>query len=116
MFRDSNQRGRVCFVIAGRIRPGLWALSPRGDLRPTDEALALDDDGGGTLSSSEKVLFDLAWSIWNSHNDGPSMGSILRRLDSVNTRFVGELLVALSGGLDAIDQWIVDSSKKGAAA
>jgi hypothetical protein len=61
--------------------------------------------GGGPLSHGEKVTLFVAWALWNGEGE-LTLNEVLNTLDGGNLRMVGELLVAISAGSEAIDGWL----------
>lgn len=132
MFRDTEQRGKVCQVLTEVIDPELWR-NEHGVPRPTDAARSIASGDTGH-SSSEVLLVRIAWDMWNTcanaegavkigdecngkgveprkiarmgYARGATYGRTLECFDGQNLRMVGELLVALSGSSEDIDTWI----------
>lgn len=101
MFRNDQQRSEACRVLlrSGRL-DHLWTESG-----PTEEACALLAARGGYLSGGQGVLLLVAFDFWNGEAK-VGFDQIAYRLDASRQRRVAELLIALSAGPDAIDQWI----------
>ena len=92
MFRDDHQRARVCKALCNQLFvKGLFT-----EEGPTERAIDLLEEGGGTLSSGEQVLFRAAWDLWSSEGQLPFAG--LLRLDDPKLLALGSLLVALAQG------------------
>lgn len=92
----------VVQAICARAKPGvaLWTLEG-----PTP--LALKWRTRSPLSSGERVLFQLAWAVWNSSSSKATVGDLLRSLDKGSLAFVASLLVAIAdGNAVAIDAWL----------
>jgi len=103
VFSSELQRARVCRAFCARARLGdLWT-----DERPTAEAMALVERDGGPLSSGERLLLLLAWSIWSG--DGPvSVGDALASMDGVSLAMLGKLMTAAAQGSSAVDAWLTE--------
>lgn len=92
MFRDDRQRARVCAMLLDQtFRKQLWT-----EEGPTEQAIDLREEGCGTLSSGEQVLFRAAWDLWNS--EGELRFADVLTLDDAKLNALGELLVALARG------------------
>lgn len=106
MFESENQRARVCKALLTHVgidnpaAPRLW-----NEDGPTELAMDLLDADGGGFSSGERIMFLVAWQIWNG--DGKvKIEDVAYRLDQRNTAAVGSLLVAMSGGPGDVDRWL----------
>jgi hypothetical protein len=75
---------------------------------PTDEAMALLETDGGPLSSGERMLLMIAWSIWNGRGH-VTVADVLHRLDGTSLVMLGKLLVAAGRGGDSIDAWLAET-------
>jgi hypothetical protein len=101
VFRDDHQRAAVCQILCARVgRESLWTLTG-----PSPTAEQLLRAGGGALSHGEKVMLFVAWALWNGEGE-LTLNEVLNTLDGGNLRMVGELLVAISAGSEAIEGWL----------
>ena len=97
-FADERQRNDVCRTLADQVRPGLWG----DDTGPSQGAKHLDP---GVLSPGERVLWDLAWAVWNSAAvAGPSVTD-LARLDETRLILVAGLLAAIAMDGPTVGSW-----------
>ena len=104
MFRSDAQLARVCRAICGRARLGrLWTPAA-----PTDEAMALLESDGGPLSSGERIVVLIAWSLWNGHGQ-VTVADVLHRLDGRTLVMLGKLLLAVASGGSAIDACLAET-------
>jgi hypothetical protein len=101
VFRSDAQLARVCRALCADVGLAhLWT-----DDGPSDEAIGLRDAGGGPLSSGERIMVLAAWDVWNSHGS-TNLGDVVHRLDGRRLATIGTLLVAVAGGMHAIDAWL----------
>ena len=106
MFSSESQLIRVCRAICSRARLAeLWTSDG-----PTAQATDLLERDGGPLSSGERMVFLVAWSIWNGSGH-VTVGDVLRQLDSVSLTMLGKLMLAAGQGGGAIDAWIVEAEE-----
>ena len=107
MFSSESQLSRVCraFCARGRLT-GLWT-----DEGPTTLARDLAERGGGPLSSGERLLLLVAWSVWSACSH-VTVGEVLYNLDSTSLTMLGKLMIAAGqGGGEAIDAWLAEAEK-----
>ncbi len=71
----------------------LWGASG-----PTQQACELLDQGGGYLSSGERVLLRAAFDLWNGRG-ACQVGDLLDTLDEKRLRAVAVALLARDGGV-----------------
>ena len=101
MFRSEAQLARVCQALCADV--GLARLWTEDG--PSDEAVELRDAGGGPLSSGERIMVLAAWDVWNSHG-ATNLGDVMHRLDGHRLATLGSLLLAVAGGMYAVDEWL----------
>lgn len=107
MFRSDAQLARVCWAFCARARLGrLWT-----EEGPTDEAMALLESDGGALSSGERAVVLIAWSLWNGQGH-VTVADALHRLDGTSLTMLGKLLLAVAGGGSAIDAWLAETEDR----
>jgi hypothetical protein len=113
MFENEKQRARVCRAILISARLDGWKEygKPGGELwtdeGPTELAIDLLDRDGGPLSTGERIMFLIAWSLWNG--DGKlRFDDVAYRIDGNNLRCIGTLLLAINEGGAAIEDWLLD--------
>ena len=98
MMRNDAQAARVAAALCDhlpRLR-GLW----RSD-GPTIDPAKL-----GPCSSGERVVWEVAWSVWNNWRGKVRLPDLMR-LDGDHLERIGELLVAVGKGrAEAIDAWL----------
>ena len=101
MYRDDRQFFRAARkVLSGaHMEPARWVNSAGF----TDAAF--DEGSLAVLSSGERLMVRVLRDLWNSRG-GASVGDLFRTFDNDNLRCLGELLVALADGPDALDAWI----------
>ena len=107
MFSSETQLSRVCraFCARGRLTE-LWT-----DEGPTVQARDLAERGGGPLSSGERLLLLVAWSLWTACSH-VTVGEVLYNLDSTSLTMLGKLMIAAGqGGGEAIEAWLADAEK-----
>jgi len=113
MFASELQRARVCRAIA-RLRaygrPDLWTEDG-----PTERAVELLEQNGGTLSRGERVLLLLAWEMWDGSRSAArvSVGELVD-LDDECLGIVGALFSAMAQR--SVDQWLEDRERGAQAA
>ena len=102
MFRNENQRLRVCKALARAAR----FEHVIGDERPTEAFFRLVEDG--TCSAGEWLLLQTAHAVWTgSKVSGPSVGLMLAVFDEQNLNLVGQLLQALAAPDDRqLEAWL----------
>lgn len=101
MVRDTAQRCAICrrlIQLAGLDAESLWTREG-----PTEKASALIFSPA-KLDGPQAVLVRLAWDVW-SGSGGCRVVDLLHHLGD-NARAVGELVLALADGGDAIDRWL----------
>lgn len=105
MFRNDQQRGRVCQVLTANIPHGpFWVPDEVGCPRPNG---TVRQHLRRVFASSEVVLVRVAWDVWNAGGK-PRFDRVLDVLDGPNLRKVGSLLVAIGASSStAIDDWVV---------
>jgi len=90
MWQSDRQKCDVIRTLLACVnREDLW--TPTG---PTKEARHLLHLGGGYLSSGERMILRVAFSIWNGLGE---IGDLLDTLDEVRLRAVCEALLARDG-------------------
>ena len=106
MFSSDEQFARVCRAICSRARLAeLWTSEG-----PTAQASALLEHDGGPLSSGERMVLLVAWSIWNGSGH-VTIGDVLHQLDSISLAMLGKLMLAAAQGSGAIEAWIVEAEE-----
>jgi len=101
-FKDTAQRTLVCKTLFDIIGLGdaLWGQAgPQENLEKWLRAY------GGSLSSSQTALFDVALGIWNDYGQMPFC-ELLKRFEEEHLKAVGSLMIALAAGPESIDKWI----------
>ena len=108
MFRNDAQLARVCELLCARVgKPGMWqVLSPTSG-EATDTAC--DFKAGNPWSHGERLMFDVAWAVWNQ-SVSPDFGELINVLDSERLALLGRLLIAIAGGSAAIDRWLAEEA------
>jgi len=110
VFRNDEQLARACRALCAQVGlGGLW--TPDG---PTERAIELMEADGGPLSSGERIMAMTSWAVWNSH-DGARVADVIHRLDNRNLAALGSLMIAVSHGMPAIDDWITKMERTGGA-
>jgi len=100
IFRDDRQRARVSIALLGKTElRGLW--TERG---PTEQARRLLAMGVKGQSAEKRILFLLAWEFWREKTD--LHFSDLGSLSPKRLHLLGTLLVAMTQGPEAIDEWL----------
>jgi hypothetical protein len=95
----TSDRSLICrTLMASMDKADLWK-----EEEPSEEAVQLYEQmkkgKGLPWNAAEKVLFGLAWSIWNYPTEGLNMDlTEMYRLDQKQLRMVGELFLAMGGG------------------
>lgn len=108
MFRSDEQLARACRVLCDQVGlGGLW--TPSG---PTAHAVDLLEAGGGPLSSGERIVMMTAWAVWNSDGNA-RVADVIHRLDDRNLSAIGSLMIAVSHGGHAIDEWLAKMEGEG---
>ena len=103
MFSSELQRARVCRAFCARARLAeLWTENG-----PTSEARALLENDGGALSSGERLVILIAWSLWSGCNH-VGLGDVVCNLDSTSLSMLGKLMVAGARGSDAVEAWLTE--------
>jgi hypothetical protein len=62
---------------------------------------------GGALSSGERMVILIAWSLWNGQGH-VTVADALHRLDGLTLAMLGKLMVAGARGSEAIDAWLAE--------
>jgi hypothetical protein len=111
IFRDAEQRAVVCRVLGEIVSlPGLWTA-----FGPTDRAKELLANRGSGLSAGQSVYFFIAWDLWDGSIPRFARGYTFRAIAEIASgsylRILGELLVAISEGADAVDKWVAHNDK-----
>lgn len=107
MFRSDEQLARACRALCAQVGlGGLW--TPEG---PTARAIELMEADGGPLSSGERIVVMTSWAVWNSH-ESARVADVIHRLDNKNLAAIGSLLVAVAGGMHAVDRWVLDMEQR----
>jgi len=107
VFSSESQLSRVCraFCARGRLTE-LWT-----EAGPTVLARDLAERGGGPLSSGQRLLLLVAWSLWSACSH-VTVGEAFYNLDSTSLTMLGKLMIAGGqGGGDAIEAWLVEAEK-----
>ena len=103
MFSSELQRARVCRAFCARARLAeLWT-----DEGPTTEATALVERDGGALSSGERMVILIAWSLWSGCSH-VSLGEVFCNLDSTSLTMLGKLMIAGARGSEAVEAWLAE--------
>ena len=107
MFSSESQLSRVCRAFCARARLSqLWT-----EEGPTVRARDLVERDGAFLSSGERLLLLVAWSIWSACNH-VTVGEVFYNLDSTSLAMLGKLMIAAGeGGGAAIDAWLVEAEQ-----
>jgi hypothetical protein len=101
MFQNDQQLAAVCCAFLKLVNlESLWTENG-----PSERAKALFKADGGPLSSGERVMFLMAWALWNSRGK-LSFVEMLEKLDSGNLTAVGEFLIAYAAGPESINSWL----------
>lgn len=101
MMRDHEQLVAVVQAICRRIPKDVVLWTAEG---PTD--LAVRWLKRSPLSAGERVLFQVAWAVWNGTSSKLALGGVFHRMDGAQQTFVGSLLIALGGGAHGVDLWL----------
>ena len=112
MFRTEGQRAAVCRSIC--THAGLQAFGFWDDDGATEIAIDYLERDGGPLSSGERIMFLVAWSIWNGEGN-VRLDDVAYRLDGRNLTAVASLLACMAGGADDVDRWLVTMADMEAA-
>ena len=104
MFRDDAQTSAVIAALWWRSYALRELWTEAGPTPDADHFYEHPEERPG-WSSSECVLWDLGWALWNTANHC-ELGALLSTLDGDNLAAVGNLLVALGMGSDAVDRWL----------
>jgi hypothetical protein len=106
VFSSDEQLARVCRAFCSRARLSeLWTSEG-----PTAQAMSLLERDGGPLSSGERMVLLVAWSIWNGSGH-LSLSDVLHQLDGISLAMLGKLLLAAAQGGGAIDAWIIEAEE-----
>ena len=106
MFSSEAQLSRVCRAFCARARLSyLWT-----DEGPTTEARHLAECDGGFLSSGERLLLLVAWSLWSGCSH-VTVGEVFFNLDSNSLTMLGKLMIAGAQGPEAIDAWLAEAEQ-----
>ena len=103
-FATDQDRARVCNVLGYRVDlPNLWTAEG-----PSAKAEGLLLENGGTLSAGQRVLVLLSWVLWKTPLDPTRLkvSELIGALDQENLNLVGSLLVAVSDGPVALEDWL----------
>ena len=104
MFSSESQLSRVCRAFCARARlTELWT-----DAGPTVLARDLAEHGGGPLSSGERLLLLVAWSLWTACSH-VTVGEVFYNLDSTSLTMLGKLMIAAGRGAEAIEAWLAET-------
>lgn len=115
MFRTEAQQAAVCETLCRLVRlPGLWTTGGHRLPGPTDRAIALLKQRGGTMSHGEWLMVAAAWDTWNGRG-GLKLADALATLDGNNLRALGSMLVAIAEDADAVDRWLAHWTPSGPA-
>lgn len=111
MFRNENQRLRVCKALARAARQEHLI----GEQRPSDGFF--DQVENPTCSAGEWLLLQTAHAVWTGAKAaGPTVGLMLLVLDEKNLTLVGELLQALAARDDRqLEVWLTRALPEEAA-
>lgn len=99
VFRDAAQITDVCRALCALAgQHNLWTHSG-----PTDRAVEWID--ANPLSTSQRVLFGIAWGIWGGcgHVHFPDL---VHHVDGPALKAVGALLMALAEDDEHLDAWL----------
>lgn len=94
MFRDTAQRGKVCYLLCAWIPGSPWRLEADG-YRPTGPKPT-------GKSTSEMAMVAFARALWR----GDKLGVPLGVFDARRWAMIATLFSALGLGPDAVDEWI----------
>ena len=65
------------------------------------------------MSSGERIVLFVAWSVWNGEGNA-TIGDVIHRLDEHNLRAIGTLMLAMAtDSSSAIDRWLDDINRAG---
>jgi hypothetical protein len=70
----------------------------------------LAEHGGGPLSSGERLLLLVAWSLWSACNH-VTVGEVFYNLDSRSLTMLGKLMIAAGRGAEAIEAWLAETEE-----
>ena len=101
MMRDDRQLAAVCCAVCRRIQKDVVLWTHEG---PTE--LAKRWKKRSPLSSGERVLLLVAWTLWNNSTPRIQFSAVIDTLDGDNLVFIGALLVALGSGMAEVDRWL----------
>lgn len=101
MFRDDRQVARALRVLLAPLHLGdLWT-----DDGPTARAAELIEEDGAALSSGERTMLLAASAIWSGSASTLRFDALLG-LDNANAEALCSLLVVITQGAVAVDDWI----------
>lgn len=101
MFSNDRQVARALRVLLAPLGLGdLWT-----DAGPTERAIELREADGAVLSSGERTMVLAAWAFWNGNVPSLRFDALLG-LDNANTEALCSLLVVITQGEAAIEEWI----------
>lgn len=101
MFKSDRQIARAIRVLLAPLHLGdLWT-----DAGPTESAVELREEDGAALSSGERTMVLAAWAFWSGNAPTLRFDALLG-LDNVNTEALCSLLVVVTQGEAAIEEWI----------
>jgi hypothetical protein len=72
--------------------------------------MALLQSDGGHLSSGERMVILIAWSLWNGQGH-VTVADALHRLDGMSLAMLGKLMIAGARGSEAIDAWLTETEE-----
>jgi hypothetical protein len=70
----------------------------------------LAERDGAFLSSGERLVLLVAWSLWNGCSH-VTVGEVFFNLDSTSLAMLGKLMIAGARGSEAIDEWLAEAEK-----
>jgi hypothetical protein len=101
MFSSHRQKCEAIKILLTTVRlERLWTLGG-----PKREAFKYRDCDGRPLSSGERVMVLAAFDLWNG-SGGLKFHEVPLTLDAAKAHKLLTLLLAISTGGDAVDQWI----------
>jgi hypothetical protein len=107
MFRDDRQVARALRVLLAPMHLGhLWT-----DEGPTARAVELLEQDGGAFSSGERTMLLAASAIWSGSAPTLRFDALLG-LDNTNVEALCSLLVVITQGAAAVDEWIASPESR----
>ena len=96
LFQNDQQRAAVCSALCAKAGfASFWT-----EQGPSERAKELLKEDGGPMSAGERIMFLVAWAVWNGHGK-VLLADVVERLDDSNLEAIGSLLVAFAqGGID----------------